>query len=215
LPRRAARALGNKAPFGELRQLLYSLSDIKMGHNVKISSGTMIGRSVRIGDDARIGANVLVVNSTIGDNSFIDFGAVLVGTEGNHIEIGKQTYVGIYTVMDGSGGLKIGDHVQIGSNVGMWTHSSIYECLLGEPLEKHKKLILAPIKIENNVWIGGNSTIYPDTKIGHHSAILPNTVVNKDIPPYSMAGGTPAKIIRKINIKNDKVKLINVDDEAA
>ena len=58
-----------------------------------------------------------------------------------------------------------------------------------------------PIKgdtvIQNDVWIGYNSLIMPGIKIGNGSIIASNSVVVKDVEPYSIVGGNPAKLIRK------------------
>ncbi|NBC08454.1 MAG: hypothetical protein GVY26_14765, partial [Bacteroidetes bacterium] len=58
---------------------------------------------------------------------------------------------------------------------------------------------VAPVVIEDNVYIGGNCTIYPGVKIGHHSVIAPNSAVTKDVVPYSMVGGVPAKKIKTLS----------------
>lgn len=54
-----------------------------------------------------------------------------------------------------------------------------------------------PIKIEDNVWIGANSIILPGVTIGEGSVIGSGSVVVKDIPPYCLAGGNPAKVIKR------------------
>ena len=61
-----------------------------------------------------------------------------------------------------------------------------------------------PIKIGNNVWIGGNACIMPGVKIGDNSVIGAGSVVTKDIPEGVVAAGNPCKVIRKITEK-DKV----------
>ena len=52
--------------------------------------------------------------------------------------------------------------------------------------------------IENDVWIGENVCILPNVRVGHHSVIGANTVVTKDVPPYSVLAGNPAKIIKTL-----------------
>ena len=52
--------------------------------------------------------------------------------------------------------------------------------------------------IEDNVWIGDKVTILANVKIGHNSIIGANSVVTKDIPPYTVVGGIPAKVIQKL-----------------
>ena len=58
----------------------------------------------------------------------------------------------------------------------------------------------APIEIGNNVWIGANSTILAGIKIGDCSIIAAGSVVTKDVPPYTLVGGVPAKFIKKLEI---------------
>jgi len=55
-----------------------------------------------------------------------------------------------------------------------------------------------PIVIENDVWIGANVVILPGIKVRHHSVIGANSVVSRNVEPYSVIGGVPAKLIRKI-----------------
>ena len=54
-----------------------------------------------------------------------------------------------------------------------------------------------PIVIEDKVWIGINSTILPGVKIGYGAIVGAGSVVTKDVPPYAIVGGVPAKLIRK------------------
>ncbi len=204
---RMLRNIGNTIPINAFRYKLYRLSDAKIGYNAKIRSGATIGQGVVIGNDATIGSNSLLDYTTIGDNSMIEYGAVLLGNEKSPIKIGKHTYIGIYAVLDGLGGLEIGDYVHIGGPcVGLWAHTSVYQCLMGAELDDHTHRKVAPIRIENNVWIGGKVTIYPNVTVGHHSVILPNSVVNENVPPFSMIGGVPAEFKKKIEIGGDIVE---------
>lgn len=206
------RNIGNKIPINAFRYSLYRLSDAKMGYNIEIRLGAKIGRKVTIENNVTIGSNSLLDCVTIGDNSMIEYGVVLLGNEQNPIKIGKHTYIGIYAVLEGFGGLEIGDYVHVaGPSVGVWTHTSIDQCLLGDELNDHVHRKVAPIKIENNVWIGGKVTIYPNVTIGHHSVILPNSVINKNILPYSMVGGIPAELKKKIVVEGDKVEFKDLD----
>lgn len=206
---RMLRNIGNKIPIDVFRYKLYRLSDAKIGYNVKIESDATIGQGVLIGNNVTIGANSLLNHVLVGNNSVIEYGVILLGNEKYPIKIGKHTYIGIYAVLEGFGGLVIGDYVHIaGPSVGIWTHTSIYQCLRGDKLDDHTHRMVAPIKIENNVWIGGKVTVYPDVTIGHHSVILPNSVVNENIPPYSMVGGIPAEYKKKIEIKGDIIEFI-------
>jgi Acetyltransferase (isoleucine patch superfamily) len=61
---------------------------------------------------------------------------------------------------------------------------------------KDQPTLVAKIVIEDDVWIGANATILPGVKVGRGSVIGAGSVVNKDIPEYSLAVGVPAKVIR-------------------
>ncbi|WP_459878754.1 acyltransferase [Desulfothermus naphthae] len=94
--------------------------------------------------------------------------------------------------------IKIGDRVLIGRGCAIVDHLHDYriiDCPLNiAPLTEGK-----PIVIEDDVFIGVNTVIAPGVRIGAHSFIGANSVVNVNIPPYSMVAGNPAKIVRSYN----------------
>jgi maltose O-acetyltransferase len=55
-----------------------------------------------------------------------------------------------------------------------------------------------PVKIEDDVWIGGNATIVPGVTIGEEAVVAAGSVVTKDVPPKTLVGGNPAKVIKEI-----------------
>lgn len=67
---------------------------------------------------------------------------------------------------------------------------------------KKSKWFHEPTKIENDVWIGAKATILPGIIIGNGAIVASNSVVTKDVPPYAIVGGVPAKII-KYRFPND------------
>lgn len=91
----------------------------------------------------------------------------------------------------------IGDNVMIGPNTLITT--------VGHPLTpmgRRKHLGIAkPIRIGNDVWIGGNVTILPGVTIGNNVVVAAGAVVTKDVPNNTLVGGVPAKIIR--TLEND------------
>lgn len=99
--------------------------------------------------------------------------------------------------------IKIGDNVQIASNVHFVTHDVIHVMLNRLPnIENasagggiHLQEKLGCIEIGNNVFIGSGSRILYDTRIGSNCIIGANTLINKDIPDNSIVAGTPAKLI--------------------
>jgi acetyltransferase-like isoleucine patch superfamily enzyme len=70
------------------------------------------------------------------------------------------------------------------------------EALLSPPIERLLSS-KGPVIIGNNVWIGDKATILPGVTIGDGAIIGANAVVTKDVPPYSVVVGNPARIIKK------------------
>jgi len=131
--------------------------------------------------------------SSIYDNSFV-FGKV---------SIGKNTWIGPYSILDGSGGkLTIGDYCSISTGVQIYTHNSVNWALTGGKAKYEKK----SVKIDNNCYVGPNSIISMGSSIGKCSIIGSLSFVNSKIPPYSIAFGSPAKIVGKVIVKGSKVK---------
>ena len=121
------------------------------------------------------------------------------------VKIGKNTWIGPYTLLDGSGGgIKLGDYVSISSGVHVYTHNVVKSMLSGGkiPYEKNK------VKIGNNTYIGPYAIISMKGSIGNQCVIGAHSFVNSKIPDNSIAVGIPAKIVGKTIVKNNDVKLI-------
>lgn len=96
------------------------------------------------------------------------------------------------------------NRIQIGNNVltGRWVtitdngHGTTDYEILTIPPNKRSLYSKGPVIIEDDVWIGDKVTILPDVTIGKGAVVAANSVVTKDIPPYSIAAGNPAKIIK-------------------
>ena len=176
---------------------------VSMGRKIKFGKNCIIGSDVIIGNGVSIGAYTTLRHIRIGINSQIESDVKIVGTEKGDITIGRECYIGVNNILDTSDNITIGDFVHIaGPSTSLWCHSTAQMCMNSIPLNdigRDKYRPTAPIRIENNVYIGGNCTIYPGITIGHHSIIAPNSAVTKDVPPYTMVGGVPAKVIKRIN----------------
>ena len=103
------------------------------------------------------------------------------------VTVGKNTWVGPYTLLDGSGGLSIGDYCSISAGVHIYTHDTVKWALSGGKAEYE----VAPVKIGNCCYIGSQTIIARGVVIGDHSVIGANSFVNRDIAPYSVAYGAP------------------------
>ena len=107
-----------------------------------------------------------------------------------HIE-GHVTFNAGVCIQD-QGGVWIGDGSLIGHNVVLAT--------LNHDLDPTKRgnLIPAPIVIGKNVWVGSNATILQGVKIGDGAVVAAGAVVTKDVPPDTVVGGVPARVIKNI-----------------
>lgn len=118
------------------------------------------------------------------------------------LDVGDNVWINHYTRIDASTGVKIGEGCQIGSSVGIFSHSSHNAIrLMGwnymkVPKEERIGYILKPTEIGAYTFVGSGSYIMPGVKIGKGCIIGTNSVVTKDIPDYSVAVGSPAKVIK-------------------
>ncbi len=148
-----------------------------IGANAVIRSGTVIYGSVRIGDDLQTGHNVVIrEQNEIGDrlniwnNSAIDYGCTI----GHNVKIHNNVYVCQYTVIE--------DDVFIAPGVMMANdmYPVNYEGLKGPTIRKGAR-------------IGANVTLLPGVTIGEGALIGSGSVVTRDIPPRTIAYGSPAR----------------------
>lgn len=145
-------------------------------------------------------------NITIGNGTYIR-GELCVFKYGGRITIGENVYIGE------SSKIRSGEHIQIGNNV-LISHNvnimdtNAHEIDHLERAEGYLNLIksghaeikgsikTAPVIIEDYVWINFNSIILKGVTIGEGAIVAAGATVTKDVPPYVVVGGNPAKIIR-------------------
>lgn len=150
--------------------------------------------------NVKIGFNTTVVNSQLGLSVFISSECSVVNTTiQNHSYLNRGTKIN-YTSMGAY--CSIGSDVLIGVRKHptdmISTHPSFYANNKGFETYADQMYCdeLPSIQIGNDVWIGSNSTILGNVKIGDGAIVAYGSVVTKDIPPYAIVGGVPAKIIK-------------------
>ncbi len=117
------------------------------------------------------------------------------------IRISDNVFVWHYTILDGTGGLEIGEGSQIGAWVGIFSHSShiairIYGNHYQEIPEHEKKgYPIAGVKIGKYVFIGAGAKILPGIVIEEGSLISAGAVVNRNVGAFEIVAGNPAKVI--------------------
>lgn len=154
---------------------------------------------------------------------FIDFGQRL--TTGKYCRIEAWSYYSRNKLISFGEGVEIGDfvhisavnRVRIGNNVLIASKVYISDINHGnysagpynfELSPKRQPLSFKPVEIEDNVWIGESVCVMPGVVIGRGSVIGAMSCVTKSIPPYSIAVGNPAKIIKKLDLKDGLWKRI-------
>ena len=123
--------------------------------------------------------------------------------------LGNNIQMNDYVHITANQSVKIGNNVLIASKV--YISDTVHGSYLGDGNDSNpneppvnRKLFFKQITIEDNVWIGEFVSILPGVQIGKGSIIGANSTVTKDIPEYSIAVGSPAKIIKRFNLNTNK-----------
>lgn len=147
-----------------------------------------IGKNVRFEDDVRLLSPERV---SIGDDVLLMYG-VYVSPCGAHITIGSNTHFAPYGVLYGP--LTIGSNVAVAAHVVFASVGHGYDRvdvpMVDQPPTSRQ------IVIEDDVWIGANAVIIGGVTVGTGTIVGAGAVVTKDVPPFSVVGGTPARVIR-------------------
>jgi acetyltransferase-like isoleucine patch superfamily enzyme len=150
------------------------------------------------GPDCVFETGVLVFhpeNITLGRNVYVGHQTILKGYYRNEMTIGDETWIGQQCFFHSAGGLHIGARVGIGPSVRIITsrHAEAGRELpiLFSPVE------LAPVVIEDDVDLGVGSIVLPGVTIGRGAQIGAGAVVTRDVRPYGVAAGVPAKLLKE------------------
>lgn len=111
---------------------------------------------------------------------------------GKNITIGVHVFINSGCKFQDQGGITIGDNVLVGHNCVIATLNHDMS------VERRADMIPAPVRICDKVWIGANATILQGVTIGEGAVIAAGAVVNKDVPPRTVVGGIPAKVLKHI-----------------
>lgn len=117
---------------------------------------------------------------------------------GKNIHIGKNVFINSGCHFQDQGGITIGDGTLIGHNVVLATIN--HDLDPDHRGDNH----LAPITLGKNVWIGSNATVLPGVTIGDGAIIAAGAVVAKDVPSNVVVGGVPARIIKRVAVREIK-----------
>lgn len=161
------------------------------------SSGIKIGNCVLIERDVRIRVFNRHSRIQIGNHVNIEKGIDFLIYQGGQIEIGDNTYIGSYSCIHSNlANLKIGRDCSIASHCSIYNSNHSFGDA-NKTIKEQGWVSKGGIVIEDNCWLGTGVKVLDGVTIGRGSVIGAGAVVTKDIPPYSIAVGVPAKVIDK------------------
>ncbi len=187
---------------GAMLKMRLQASDgiIFMGRRCKISCARKIrvGKSLTIGDNVAINALSksgisLGNNVSILRNTIIECTGV-ISEIGEGLEVGNNVGIAQNCFIQVRGKISIGDHVIFGPGVSVFSENHNFSDLQKPIMAQgcHRKGVI----IEDDVWVGTRATILDGVTIGKGAIIAAGSVVNKNVAPYTIVGGVPAKFIK-------------------
>ncbi len=198
--------LGNiptKAIGSNLRIFFYRSIFGRLGKSIYIQDSVEFINTpcIEIGNGAQIlrGANINAIGHPknkifIGDGVQIQQGVDIRALNDTYIKIEEETFIGPYVCIAGPGNIKIGKGCLIAAHSGLFANNHNFT----DPLQyiARQGITRKGIVIEDDCWLGHNVTVVDGVTIGKGCVIGAGSVVTKDIPPYSIAVGTPAKVVK-------------------
>ncbi|MBD0331897.1 MAG: acyltransferase [Chitinophagaceae bacterium] len=135
-----------------------------------------------------------------GEGSNIYDNALVLG----NVKVGKECWIGPNTILDGSGGLIIGDYCTISAGAHIYSHDNVKQTLSSkkQPIDKKET------KIGNNVYVAPNVVIAKGVTIGNNCVIATASFVNKIFPDNCIIMGQPAKVVGKVENTDDNINFI-------
>lgn len=168
------------------RVIIRHKSLIQTGSNLTIKDGAMIdalsNKGIVFGD-----------NVAVGKNAVIECTGVLRNL-GEGLRVGSNSNIGDFSFIAVRGPIEIGENVLMGPRVNM--HAENHVSIDPKLPIKEQGESRAGIVVENNCWIGAASVILDGVRIGKGAIVGAGSVVSKDVPPFTIVGGVPARKIR-------------------
>jgi acetyltransferase-like isoleucine patch superfamily enzyme len=189
---------------GGVRKLSHLFTDLACKRDVLFEKGVRFKMTSKVENISGNRNNI-----TIGKSTLIE-GRLLVFKHGGKIAIGSNVYIGAGTNIWSAESITIGNNVLISHNVNvMDTNSheidhlerreSYYQQMVGGPSAVKGNVETGKIVIEDDVWISFNAIILKNVTIGKGAVIAAGSIVTKDVPPYCVMAGNPARVVKIIS----------------
>ncbi len=160
----------------------------------------------------KIGRNITMLNtkcihigniSGIGDNSYLGPITQYSGVSYSpKIEIGDGTWIGKNCSIASIQAVIIGKDVLFAGHVHITDHSHGYE-EIQTPISKQKLISKGPVVIGDQCWLGYSCEILSGVHVGRHSIVAARAVVTRDVPPFCVVAGNPAKIVKRYDFEQN------------
>jgi len=161
--------------------------------------------NINLGKDVEIDPSSTVNNVIIGDNVRIAKRCSVFGSPNNLLEIGSGTYIGMNSLLNGfAAKLIIGSNVSIAQNIFIMVDSGPNA---SAAMQRIFPIDRKPVTIGNHVWIGTGAIIMPGVTLGDYCVVAANSFVNRSFDPFTIIGGSPARILRTFTEEEKKIML--------
>ena len=195
LATKGMRGLWHRPFFGEVRGLLF----VGRGAVVRNAGHIRAGRNLVIEEFAEV-QGLSSEGVVFGDNVTIGrFASVrpsgYYGREiGVGLRVGDRSSIGIGCYIGCSGGIEIGNDVMMSPNVQIYSENHDTDRV--DVTMKSQGVTRARVVIEDDCWIASGSIVLAGVRIGRGSVVAAGAVVSADVPPWSIVGGVPARVLR-------------------
>ena len=133
--------------------------------------------------------------TSLGRNTWIHNGCTLGQDLHGYFHIGHDSFIGCHAVIGSSGGVRIGNHVQIGPNLLISSENHVFGAVNHRIDEQGVDRL--EVEIQDDCWVGSNVTLLAGVTVATGSVIAAGAVVTKSLPPNSVIAGIPAKVIKR------------------
>ena len=176
---------------------LFRVRCAKVGKRLMLVGGLPLVQGqlkIYIGDDCEVYGKTTLASTRVYDEP--------------KLIIGNKNHIGYQVAISVGQRVEIGNHVLVASGCFIADndgHPFDYLKRRGEPVSKEQ---IQPVKIEDDCWIGSDSMILKGVTIGQGSIVGTNSVVTRSVPPFCIAAGMPAKVLKELPIPEDLPHLI-------
>lgn len=159
----------------------------------------LLGECVKWGADVSLYEGIKLAvqpgaRLTLSDRVSLQKGAVISLAAGTEAFLGEGVYLGEYSVVMVKQSIKIGPRSMIGPHCVFADYGHAFES--ASEVMTPDKVLCKPIQVEENVWVGAGAKILAGVTLGKGSVIGAGSVVTRDVPPFAVVAGAPAKVLR-------------------